>query len=543
MAKILDILLKQIPFPSLNKAEFLVEDAITKLMVNKPGLLRRGLKTEKKTYQELKSILGEVTPNCQDVDCNHQPECFQMEADIILLYPCQDYLVFLLIEVKKSRKKDFGKSSLVPEAFKQLVRDVRFILALMPDVPKDKIIINTLAAFPEETDINELFCNECRKHILCHEDFTEGSDKLAEKLSILKHIPNFKNEHENLMQTVCARMIGLESVEFPYKELNKYFINYLDKIDSIILFDKDQQNVLETIDQSSDSANFAFCGPSGSGKTLVAIKCCNKLIERYLRLADTDAIFVYPIVFDLSKEMKLVKTFQENILCDPRVQVTCMNFTDLKKDKTYKHAKTKIKHLLSNFGKANQGKPCIFLFDEAQLFLEDHPINDWTDLNPKYDKNHVIICFSPIQKFSGKYRQVQFNDSFLSMMFRRRYRNGERIQRLSKHLIYGSRNCLDIDEDIPCLQGEQPQWIDVKNMLELLGNSVTKLQSKTTKYPKKKVFLLYDDSLKDDTLKVIKEAWKESETILNWKEFIGCECDAVVYVSSGDGVHSDHPKV
>ena len=49
-----------------DKAEFLVEDAICKIMFDKTGLLRRGLKTVKVTYQFLKNILGDITPNCSD---------------------------------------------------------------------------------------------------------------------------------------------------------------------------------------------------------------------------------------------------------------------------------------------------------------------------------------------------------------------------------------------------------------------------------------------------------------------------------------------
>ena len=41
-----------------DRAEFAVEDAISKIMFNKPGLLRRGLNSEKKTYAHLKDMLG-----------------------------------------------------------------------------------------------------------------------------------------------------------------------------------------------------------------------------------------------------------------------------------------------------------------------------------------------------------------------------------------------------------------------------------------------------------------------------------------------------
>ena len=119
-----------------DKAEFLVEDAICKAMFNKIGLLRRGLKTVKKTYQHLKNILGDITPNCSSENCQpHQNECYQMEADLILVYPNQEKINIILIEVKKSRTENLN-TGLVSGAFKQLVRDVKFILSLIPDSPK-----------------------------------------------------------------------------------------------------------------------------------------------------------------------------------------------------------------------------------------------------------------------------------------------------------------------------------------------------------------------------------------------------------------------
>ena len=156
------------------KAEFLVEDAICKIMYDQPGLLRRGLKTEKKTYQHLKSILGDITPNCSDENCSHGPQCYQMESDLILLYPSEEKINILLIEVKKSRAENFKNTGLVSEAFAQLVRDVRFILALIPDFHPEKVAIRTYAAFPEEPNIDGLFCNNCRQHVLSQEDFSLG---------------------------------------------------------------------------------------------------------------------------------------------------------------------------------------------------------------------------------------------------------------------------------------------------------------------------------------------------------------------------------
>ena len=66
-----------------DKAEFPVEEAISKIMFCKPGLLKRGLKCEE-TYGHLKDFLGDISLNCFEANCSqHKSECYQMEADII----------------------------------------------------------------------------------------------------------------------------------------------------------------------------------------------------------------------------------------------------------------------------------------------------------------------------------------------------------------------------------------------------------------------------------------------------------------------------
>ena len=91
-----------------DKAEYIVEEAISQIMFNKPGLLRRGLKAEKKTYQHLSNILGQITPGCSADNCEHKSECYQMEADLISVVPCGPKLRLLLIEVKKSRGENIN---------------------------------------------------------------------------------------------------------------------------------------------------------------------------------------------------------------------------------------------------------------------------------------------------------------------------------------------------------------------------------------------------------------------------------------------------
>ena len=69
-----------------------------------------------------------------------------------------------------------------------------------------------------------------------------------------------------------------------------------------------------------------------SGKTSVAIKCCNKLIQRYSKDEDVTNICVFAIVFDVTTEMRLVKTFKENINSN---DVRCETFNTLLKEANY----------------------------------------------------------------------------------------------------------------------------------------------------------------------------------------------------------------
>ena len=126
--------------------------AITQAMFNSPGLLVEGMKCNKKFSDHIKKILGEdVVPNCR---CNkhapvkHEGKCYDLEADIILLYPGHhDRLHVRLVEVKRPEKD--VKREHINKALEQLKRDTAFILSILRDVPKENLDIQTFMAFPE----------------------------------------------------------------------------------------------------------------------------------------------------------------------------------------------------------------------------------------------------------------------------------------------------------------------------------------------------------------------------------------------------------
>ena len=129
-----------------------------------------------------------------------------MEADIFLLYPNENKIEIVISEVKMP-KGDGLNFNLVIGAFKQLVRDVRFLLALLTDISSEEINIKTLAAFPE-TYTNNSFCRDCSKLILSKEDFQLDSEHLKRKLSMKE--PVLVEQNDDCFLTTVARMIGAE---------------------------------------------------------------------------------------------------------------------------------------------------------------------------------------------------------------------------------------------------------------------------------------------------------------------------------------------
>ena len=209
--------------------------------------------------------------------------------------------------------------------------------------------------------------------------------------------------------------------------------------------------------------------------------------------------------------------------------------------------KDKVKALLTHLETKHEEHPCIVLFDETQLVLGDLILgkSNWTDLCFGSNNCHVIFCFSPLQKYCGDYVYVKLSESFYSKTFKRGYRNSQKIQQLTEFLSKNNGNPLNLhgEENFPCVQGEQPVWIDMGSNHDDIGDAVRKLKSYTSKYPKEQVMLLYDEALDEVMIRKLRDSWDEGwtdqqvcrETMFQWKDYIGCECDAVVYVTSGDG--------
>ena len=189
------------------KAEMKVEEALTEIMFGKPGLLLRGLIRNRNTYHHLTKIVGDIPPlhcKCKSEICQLKDECFDMETDLILLYPNGINIYVIIFEVKKviGELESFKP---VQIACSQLSRDLKLILSLLNDVPAINIITKTFAVLPE-TNTHHLFCKDCAEFILSKEDFDFGSKHLKQKL--FTNEPSLDGQNGELLLKACARITG-----------------------------------------------------------------------------------------------------------------------------------------------------------------------------------------------------------------------------------------------------------------------------------------------------------------------------------------------
>ena len=146
--------------------------------------------------------LSRFAPNCPDFlgDLSHgkciehpKSECYDFEADIILLYPGSDgKLHIVLIEVKRSR--NLQKKPIL-KAFSQLLKDTNFVLKLLSDIPTDCLDISVFAAFPESEDdlVDEMA-------------FPEAEDDLVAKTAFFSRILIRKLEIQKLFFSIFKKL-------------------------------------------------------------------------------------------------------------------------------------------------------------------------------------------------------------------------------------------------------------------------------------------------------------------------------------------------
>ena len=275
-----------------DKAEVSVEQRLYAMMYGRPGLLKRGLKCEnKKSFSHLKEVLGDIAPNCE-TNCgeeNHFKECYQREVDLVMVYTSENKLHIVICEVKRSEDGSLN-NVLVTGAWNQIVKAIKFVLMLIPDIPRDKIDLEYFVAFPESS-CQEQFCEECFENILSKEDFDKEIEHLESKLKIEEYRES--EVSNDLLLTATSRLIGHESIEDGPKVYKECLMKHEENMDQLILLDSEQSSIIDKLDEKK---HFALAGGSGTGKTIAAIHLVKSFIQKHID--DGHTIAVYALVVD-----------------------------------------------------------------------------------------------------------------------------------------------------------------------------------------------------------------------------------------------------
>ena len=196
-----------------DEAELQVDKCITRLMLGRPGLLIRNIRSAHKVieFQHITEIFPKFAPYCseskhKEKNGKHSLKCKHGETDLLLVYPGMNKVHVLIIEVK--RETHWLKENLVESGLEQLKKDMLLIHNLLPDIPKENLEIKTFLAFPKQPALEYPFCRNCLKKIITKDNLgCPSSGLLLEKLEIPtggKGKMWNKGGH-NLFMTTCYR--------------------------------------------------------------------------------------------------------------------------------------------------------------------------------------------------------------------------------------------------------------------------------------------------------------------------------------------------
>ena len=512
-------------------AEVNVEESIANIMTGRPGLLIRGLKCVKNTFEHLRGVFGDIAPHCETHcgDGNHKSECFQMEADIVLLYPGEDDILnVVIIEVKRPEKEGCLNDNLVTGALAQQRRTVKLILLLLQELPTNKLNTKTFMAFPETTQKEG--CQDCQDNILYAEDFQDPKNLKTrlnigppfhlttglQRLNIAKR-PSSVDCSNPTFLSVCARLWQQNEKKIVNcTDENLYMIQCEEKVaKKLLVFGDDQRRILEKFQENSHIKNFLFSGGSGTGKTVMALQVVNMLIKRYLGLG-APSVYVYAVTHQRQDtvELPLLNDVKQQIKVQDadKVHIQVKTFGELCKDSGVDKSKFKcpernayilpdlVPFVAQKLKEKHKESPVIFFNDEMMVFGNKSSL-DWSKVCPPgcapevtepKDIVNLLMAINPgtigrgisgnmifdsveghFQTASCDLDEVLFipnHPSFMTPQLHRRYRNTKKIQQFTKFVGHDQKIYLTTEPNetpAPCLLGDMPIWRDLGCSIEI----------------------------------------------------------------------------
>ena len=534
-------------------------------MQGRPGLLLRGKQFQREDFEKLTQTLGEFVPNCQrkpkcQDDGYHENQCFQMECDISLIYPGEEKLHVRLAEVKRPRDDVFKESTtkrLLKEASEQLEKDVKLINWILKDISPEKLDIKTFVVLdiPEEQKDEDML-KDYTDTVLVLKDIENNYQQINQSSSFISS----NNEIHEYFWTACGRLQSLVG-GFETKILQQshdWMIKYQDSIEKqLIIFNQHQRKIVSKLSDSNRIKNFSFCGGAGTGKTLMAIKCCNSLLERYKNCKvqvylTTMTQWLFSVNRGLEESEPVLKLICENINTDRRenVQLKMGPLRDIckemgivipdKNDDYIRHICSIINSLAQKLKAKHQNVPVILLVDEIWYDQNDihgdakilTPPGHEDDITDPGSIVHLILAHNPVSQGSLQFPETS-SKGVLNSTFTLRYRNTIEIQKLSQLVTQGSFYPDLEEEHVPRVAGDIPCWINLgdwdDSKMSLLQSSLDQMMTKTGNSDD--VILLYHPELPVSMREYLLN--NATTATLVTTSCAGAEWDSVIYVGYG----------
>ena len=400
-------------------SEHKVDEAISRFMSGSPGLLIRGLRCRRRTFYDLKPLLGDIVPNChcgENYYWGHKSGCYDLEADIIFIYPGSDEKIHVdLIEVKRPEDQNIKKKH-VNGALEQLRKDTILLLSILKDFPKETFKIQTFIGFPDCEQWN----GGSLENILLKSDLENISSKMSIKKRNDSQLENIR------FLTVCARIIGRGETSSSRDNI-ECMIKYERNIEKqLIVLDEEQTKILNYLEAYPQIKNFAFAGGHGTGKTLMSLLVIQRLIERYKR-QNVEEIYLYMVThqeepWESNQTLGIYDEWKNTLQVDNYAGVKCTTAVlnnlfeefnleqgednaDMCVDNLKSHTVSqKVSFLMKLLKQQHSGHPVIFFLDEiSALGYKDaycwdfmHPPGSTSRYTDPGDIVNCILAFNPL---------------------------------------------------------------------------------------------------------------------------------------------------
>ena len=210
-----------------------------------------------------------------------------VEIDLMIAYASGRFLHVVICEVKRSNtypwqaKCSPPNKQAVNKAENQLTKDLDVLMAILAGIPPSKIIVRTLACFPNASasDLQAVFCTSCLESVVvCQDDLAELS-LLQKKAQVPDKPDQATTSSKQYLLILSARClshhsllhIGYREVEDKEKlvtERHRYNLESVDgKIQQkeFVVASPQQQQVIASFTASSTKRHLVLEGPAGTG--------------------------------------------------------------------------------------------------------------------------------------------------------------------------------------------------------------------------------------------------------------------------------------